>query len=176
MAVRPFLHHRPQLGAGVYVDEAALVVGDVIIGEDSSIWPMTAIRGDVQAIRIGRRSNIQDGSVLHVTSDNVFSPGGFPLTIGNDVTVGHRVTLHACTLEDLTLIGMGSTVMDGAIVRSGAMVAAGSLVPPGKDLEGGFLWIGSPARKGRLLTQKEIDYLPFSAQHYVELKNKYLKK
>lgn len=174
MAVRSFDGHHPQLGQGVFVDEMALVVGKVQIGKDSSIWPMTVARGDVNRIFIGERTNVQDGTVLHVTADNKFNPGGYPLTIGNGVTVGHGAILHACTVEDYSLIGMGATVLDGAKVKSKALVAAGSLVPPGKVLEGGYLWIGSPVQKIRALKPEELEYLEYSAQHYVDLKNKHL--
>lgn len=173
MTIRPFNGTTPKIAASAYIDEAAVVIGDVHIGEDSSIWPMVAARGDVHHIRIGARTNIQDGSVLHVTADNQFNPGGYPLTIGDEVTVGHGAILHACTVEDLCLIGMGATVLDGAVVRSQAMVAAGSLVPPGKVLEGGYLWVGSPVKQARPLKPAELEYLSFSAQHYVALKNRH---
>ena len=171
--IRVFQGMAPVIAPTAYVDEAALVIGDVTVGEDASLWPMAVARGDVHAITIGARTNIQDGSVLHVTQDNRFSPGGFPLRIGADVTVGHHVTLHACTVEDLCLIGMGSTVLDGAVIRSRVMVGAGSLVTPGKALESGFLYLGSPAKKARPLTDRELSYLTFSAAHYVELKNRH---
>ena len=174
MTIRSFQGIEPVIGPDTYIDEAALVVGRVTIGADSSLWPMTVARGDVHSIRIGARTNIQDGSVLHVTQDNEFSPGGFALTVGDDVTVGHGVILHACTIEDLVLIGMGSTVLDGAVVRRGAMVGAGSLVPPGKVLEGGYLYLGSPVRQARPLKERETAYLEFSARHYVALKNLHL--
>jgi carbonic anhydrase/acetyltransferase-like protein (isoleucine patch superfamily) len=174
MAIRAYKDQHPDIAQGVYVDDMALVVGKVTIGKDASIWPMTAVRGDVQSISIGERTNVQDGSVLHVTSDNPFTPGGHPLVIGNDVTIGHGAILHACTIEDYCLIGMGATVLDGAIVREKAMVAAGSVVPPGKELEGGYLWKGSPVQKARPLKQAELDYLEFSSVHYVRLKDDYL--
>ncbi|MFQ5468861.1 MAG: gamma carbonic anhydrase family protein [Gammaproteobacteria bacterium] len=175
MTIRSYLHSSPSIASSVYVDETALVVGDVSIGEDSSIWPMTAVRGDVQSIKIGDRTNIQDGSVLHVTSDNSLTPGGFALTIGDDVTVGHGVILHACTVGNLSLIGMGSTVLDGAVVQDNVMVGAGSLVSPGKVLESGYLYLGSPVKKTRALKEEELEYLKFSAVHYVELKNRHMK-
>ena len=139
MAIRPFEQHTPQIHATVHVDDTALVIGDVEIGEDSSIWPMSVIRGDIQRIRIGARTSIQDGSVIHVTHDSRFCPGGQPTLIGNDVTVGHKVIPHACTIEDYCLIGMGSIIMDKAVVRSRVTIGAGSVVPPGKVLESGFL-------------------------------------
>ena len=173
MSIRNFGGRSPKIHSSAFVDDLALVLGDVTIGEDSSIWPMTVARGDVHRIVIGARTNIQDGSVLHVTADNHFHPGGFPLIIGDDVTVGHGAILHACTIENMTLIGMGATVLDGAIVRRGALVAAGSLVPPGKDLEGGFIWKGNPVQKGRALSVTETEYLAFSALHYVALKDRH---
>ena len=171
MAIRGCQEQQPKIHASAFVDEHALVVGDVVIGADSSVWPMCAVRGDENIIRIGARTNVQDGSVLHVTGDSHFFPGGHALEIGDDVTVGHGVILHACTIESLSLIGMGSTVLDGAVVKSRAMVGANSLVSPGKQIEGGFLWLGSPAKKVRGLTDKELEYLEFSSRHYVELKN-----
>ena len=174
MALRSYQNIRPRLGKNVYIDEAAVVIGDVSIGDDASLWPMAVARGDVHRISIGARTNIQDGSVLHVTSDNEFTPGGFSLQVGDDVTIGHGVILHACTIKDLVLVGMGSTVLDGAIIPSRVMIGAGSLVSPGKEFESGYLYLGSPAKKIRPLKDKELAYLGFSAQHYVELKNKYL--
>ena len=171
--IRNFEDHIPQLADSVFVDESAVVTGDVVIGEDSSVWPCCSVRGDIHSIRIGARSNIQDGSILHVTHDSEYAPGGNKLTVGDDVTVGHNVVLHACTVEDLCLIGMGSIVLDGAVVQSGAMVGAGSLVPPNKVLEGGYMWLGSPVKKVRELTDKEKAFLEYSAQHYVKLKNRH---
>jgi carbonic anhydrase/acetyltransferase-like protein (isoleucine patch superfamily) len=173
MTIRSFAGIHPVLGARVYVDATALVLGDVTLGDDASLWPMAVARGDVQAIRIGARTNIQDGSVLHVTQDNRFNPGGHALVIGNDVTVGHGVILHACTVEDAVLVGMGSTVLDGAVIRSRVMLGAGSLVPPNKVLESGYLYLGSPVKQVRALSAKELEYLDFSARHYVELKDRH---
>lgn len=164
----------PKIADSTYVDPAAVVIGDVVIGEDSSVWPMVAIRGDVNYIRIGERTNIQDGCVLHVTHKGPMAPEGYPLSIGNDVTVGHNVVLHACTVEDECLIGMGSVVLDGAVIRKGAIIGAGSVVSPGKELEGGYLYLGTPARKVRELSDKERSFLSYSAKHYVALKNDYL--
>ncbi|TNG01915.1 MAG: gamma carbonic anhydrase family protein [Gammaproteobacteria bacterium] len=143
------------------------------MGADSSIWPMSVARGDINSIRIGERTNIQDGSILHVTHDGPYKPGGSPLIIGNDVTVGHHVTLHACTVEDLCLIGMGSIILDDAVIRHGAMLGAGSLVNPGKEIEGGYLWLGRPARRVRELSDREKAYLEYSARHYVKLKDRH---
>jgi len=174
MSIRSFQGINPSIADSAYIDEDAVIIGDVTIGADSSVWPTVAIRGDVQKIRIGERTNIQDGSVLHVTSDNQYNPGGFPLSVGNGVTVGHKAVLHACTIEDYALIGMGAIILDGAVVRKKALVGAGSVVSPGKEIEGGYLWLGSPAKKIRPLSEKELAYLEFSAQHYVDLKNKYM--
>lgn len=172
--IRPFKNIFPDIAASCYVDAAACVIGDVVIGEDSSVWPMVAIRGDVNHIRIGARSNIQDGSVLHVTHKGPLSPQGYALSIGSDVTIGHGAVIHACSIEDECLIGMGSVVLDGAVIEKGAMVAAGSVVSPGKVLAGGYLYLGSPARQVRELNQQEKDFLQYSAAHYVKLKNEYM--
>jgi len=171
--IRSFEDFTPQVADTVFIDESAVVTGNVSIGEDSSVWPCCSVRGDIHSITIGARTNIQDGSVLHVTHDSEYAPGGNKLTVGDDVTVGHNVVLHACTVEDLCLIGMGSVVLDGAVVQSGAMVGAGSLVPPNKVLEGGYMWLGSPVKKARELTDREQDFLRYSAQHYVKLKNRH---
>lgn len=174
MSIRNYQGITPTLAESAFIDPEAVVIGDVTVGADSSLWPTVVARGDVQKIVIGERTNIQDGSVLHVTADNEFNPGGYPLIIGNGVTVGHKAILHACTIEDYALVGMGATVLDGAVVREKAMIGAGSVVSPGKEIEGGFLWLGTPAKKVRPLTEKELAYLEFSAQHYVELKNKHM--
>ena len=171
---RTFQGIAPQLADGVFVDPTALVLGDVHLGADSSIWPMTVVRGDVNKIRIGKRSNIQDGSVMHVTHPHSDEPEGHPVVVGDNVTVGHRVILHGCTVGDNCLVGMGSTVMDGAILEPYVLLGAGSLVPPGKTLEGGYLWLGSPVRKVRALSEDERKWIGYSADHYVELKNKHL--
>jgi len=174
VSVRTFDGHTPILESGVYVDEQAMVAGQVEIGADSSIWPMSVVRGDVNFIRIGARTNIQDGSVLHVTHDSEYAPGGQPLIIGDEVTVGHKVVLHACTVGDRCLIGIGAVVLDGARVGAGAMVGAGALVTPGKELEGGYLYVGSPAQRKRELTEKEKAFLGYSADHYVRLKKRWM--
>ena len=167
--IRPFGDRFPRIAHDAWVDEAAVVIGDVTIGARSSIWPMAVLRGDVNKIRIGTETNIQDGSVLHVTHDGPDSPGGVPLIIGSRVTVGHQATLHACEIQDNCFIGMGSTIMDGAVLEPNVMLAARSLVTPGKRLEGGFLWMGTPARRARKLTDDELEHLKYSAAHYVRL-------
>ncbi|MEE9351888.1 MAG: gamma carbonic anhydrase family protein [Thiotrichaceae bacterium] len=171
MSIRNFEKHTPNIHSSVYIDDSAVVIGDVEIGEYSSVWPLTVIRGDIQSIAIGKRTNIQDGSVLHVTHGSPFSKQeeGYSLTIGNDVTVGHKAVLHGCTVEDSCLIGMGAIILDGAIVKTGAMVGAGSLVPPGKVLESGYMWLGSPVKRVRELTDKEQAFFLYSARHYSDL-------
>lgn len=174
MAIRPYKGVLPTLGARVYVDESASVIGDVVIGDDTSIWPQCSVRGDVNTIRIGARSNIQDGSVVHVTRAHTGLPGGRAVTIGDDVTVGHKVIVHGCTIEDRCLIGMGSVLLDGAVLRAGVFLGAGSLVSEDKELEGGYLWLGRPAKKIRPLTDEEWKWFEYSARHYVRLKDDYL--
>jgi len=171
--IRKFEKFTPKIADSSFVDDTALVIGDVTIADDASIWPMTVVRGDIQTISIGARTNIQDGSVLHVTHDSEHAPGGFALTIGDDVTVGHKVILHACTIGDRCLVGMGSTVLDGAVLEDEVMLGANSLVSPGKVLESGYLYLGSPAKQARALTDKERQWLQYSAAHYVDLKNRH---
>ncbi|MCU7800894.1 MAG: gamma carbonic anhydrase family protein [gamma proteobacterium symbiont of Lucinoma myriamae] len=175
MSIRPFKQAKPDIGKDVYIDESAQVIGQVEIGADSSVWPNTTIRGDVNWIKIGANTSIQDGSTLHVTHDHTNNhPGGHPLSIGSQVTVGHNVVLHGCTIEDNCLIGMGAIILDEAHLEKNVFLAAGALVSPGKRLESGNLYIGSPARKLRALTEDEIEGLQYSAEHYVRLKNDYL--
>ena len=166
--VRIFDNQRPAIHASAWIDPAAVVIGDVVIGADSSIWPAAVVRGDVNSIRIGRATNVQDGSVLHVSHAGEFGEGA-ALDIGDEVTVGHRVILHACSIHDRCLIGMGSIVMDNAVIEREVILAAGSLVPEGKRLEKGHLYLGSPATRKRPLTQRERDWLAYSASHYVRL-------
>ena len=173
MAIREFEGVLPDIEPTAYVDDTALVIGHVEIGHDSSVWPYTVIRGDVNRIRIGAKSNIQDQSVLHVNHNGPFNPGGNALSVGNKVTVGHRVILHGCTILDNCLIGMGATVMDGAVIQSNTIVGAGSLVTPGKELQGGYLWVGSPVHRVRALSEEEISAIDYSASHYVRLKNRH---
>ena len=174
MSIRPFSGTRPTLGERVYIDESATVIGRVTLGDDASLWPGVVARGDVNSIKVGARSNVQDLSVLHVTHDGPYSPGGFPLEIGAEVTVGHKCLLHACRIGDRCLIGMGAIVMDGAEIADEVLLGAGSLVSPGKKLESGFLYRGSPAQKVRPLTGSEREMLRYSAAHYVRLKDRYL--
>jgi len=174
-SIREFQGISPSLGKGVYIDPQSTVIGDVNLGNDVSVWPMTVIRGDVNSITIGNACNIQDGSILHVTHDGPYSPGGTPLILGKGITIGHKAILHACTIDDYSLIGMGALILDDVHIEHHVMVAAGSVVTPGKTLESGYLYLGNPARAFRKLTDKELEQLEYSAQHYVRLKDKYLK-
>lgn len=174
MTIRNFEDKKPTIATDTYIDDTALVIGDVTIGAETSIWPLAVIRGDMNAITIGCQTNIQDHSVCHVTHDGPYNPGGFALNIGDRVTIGHRVTLHGCTLGDNCLIGMGTTIMDGAVVGPDSLIGAGSLLTPGKILEGGYLWMGSPARKVRKLGTEEIESIAYSAQQYVRLMKQYI--
>lgn len=175
MNLRPYLEHSPALGRRAYVDPAAVVIGDVVLGDDVSIWPGCVVRGDVNFIRIGARSNVQDGSVIHVSHDGPHAKlGGFATVIGEDVTIGHKAIIHACRIGDAALIGMGAIVLDGAVVERRGFVGAGALVAPGKVVGEGELWLGNPARKVRVLDEAEIEGLYYSAQHYVRLKDRYL--
>jgi carbonic anhydrase/acetyltransferase-like protein (isoleucine patch superfamily) len=174
MAIRDFDNITPQLGIGVFIDDTALVIGDVVIGADSSIWPYTVVRGDVNQIRIGARTNIQDQSTVHVTHKSHYNPDGVACSVGDDVTVGHQVVLHACHIENKCLIGMGSILMDNVQVGEYTLIGAGSLITENTVLEGGYLWIGRPARRVRALTDGERDYILYSAQNYVRLAKRYL--
>lgn len=175
MNIRPYLDSAPRLGARAYVDPAAVVIGDVELGDDASIWPCAVARGDVHYVRIGARTNIQDNAVLHVTHDGDYTPGGFPLVIGADVTIGHGAVVHACTVMDACLIGMNATVLDGVVVNRHSMIGAGAVVAPGKIVGEGELWVGNPARRVRMLSDEEIERLYYSARHYVTLKERYLR-
>lgn len=174
MSVRSFRGLRPQCGEKVYIDPAATVIGDVELGDDSSVWPAAVVRGDMHRIRIGARTSVQDGAVLHITHASDFNPDGWPLIIGDDVTIGHKACLHGCTLGSRILVGIGAIVLDGAIIEDEVVIAAGCLVPPGKRLESGFLYMGSPCRQARALTPSERRFFTYSAQNYVKLKNSYL--
>ncbi|ARB44101.1 MULTISPECIES: gamma carbonic anhydrase family protein [Alloalcanivorax] len=175
MGIRRFEDKVPQLGERVYVDPAATVIGDVALGEDCSIWPGAVIRGDMHRIRIGARTSVQDNAVLHITHASRFNPDGFPLTIGEDVTLGHQAMLHGCTVGNRVMVGMQAMIMDGAVVEDDVMIAAGTLVSPGKRLESGWLYRGSPAKPARRLTEEELAFLPYVAGNYVKLKDQYLK-
>jgi carbonic anhydrase/acetyltransferase-like protein (isoleucine patch superfamily) len=175
MPVRPYRDILPRQGERVYVDPAATLVGDVVLGDDVSLWPGAVVRGDVNFIRIGARTNVQDGAVVHVSHDGPHAKlGGFATVIGADVTIGHKAIIHACRIEDAVLVGMGAIVLDGAVLRKHAFVGAGALVAPGKEVGEGELWLGNPAKKVRMLSDAEIEALYYSAGHYVRLKDDYL--
>lgn len=163
----------PQLASGAWVHPRATVIGEVMLGENASVWPGAVIRGDVNSIHIGADTNIQDNSVLHVSHKTAADPVGGPLVIGERVTVGHGVILHACTIEDECLIGMGSIVLDRAIIKKHVLLGAGSLVPEGKVLESGYLYLGRPAKLVRELTPEELAYFNYSAGHYIKLMRAY---
>lgn len=166
--LRPLRGKSPVVGRGVFLAETCAVIGDVEIGDDASIWYGTTVRGDVMPIRIGARTNIQDGTVIHVTS------GRFGTTIGADCTIGHSAIIHACTVEDFCLVGMGAILLDGCVIGRGSFVGAGALVTPGTVIPPGSLVLGSPARVKRPVTEGEREQIEYGAKHYVELARDYL--
>ncbi len=176
MSIRSYKGIEPKISISAYIDESAVLVGQIEIGADSSIWPLVAARGDVNYIKIGERTNVQDGSVLHLTRKSATNPDGFPLIIGDDVTVGHKVMLHGCVLGNRILVGMGAIVMDNVIVEDDVIIGGGALVPPNKTLQSGYLYVGSPVKQAHPLTDDERAFLKVSAQNYVELKNEYLEE
>lgn len=169
MIVRSYQGKTPKIGARVFIAENAVIIGDVEIGDDSSIWYGTVIRGDVHSIRIGARTNVQDNSVIHV------SEGTHAVVVGNDVTIGHAAIVHGCTVERGALIGMGSRILDGAVVGESALVGAGALVSEGMHVPARTLVVGVPAKVKRALTEDELARLDGSWRHYVEVKDEYLK-
>lgn len=172
--LRAFEGLRPRLGERVMIDPTAVVLGDVTLGDDVSVWPQAAVRGDMHWIRVGERSSIQDGAILHITHAGPYNPDGWPLEIGSEVTIGHGAILHGCRIGNRVLVGMRATVMDGAVVEDEVVIAAGALVTPGKTLRGGHLYTGSPAREARPLTDRELSYFRYSADNYVRLKDRHL--
>jgi carbonic anhydrase/acetyltransferase-like protein (isoleucine patch superfamily) len=174
MSIRSFKGKIPSFGANCYIDESAVLVGDIQCGDEVSIWPLVAARGDVNSMQIGNRTNVQDGTVLHVTRISSKNPDGFPLVIGEDVTIGHKCMLHGCTLGNRILVGMGAIIMDGAVVEDDVFVGAGCLVPPNKTLESGYLYVGSPAKQARKLTVEERRFLKISADNYLVTKNEHI--
>lgn len=169
-------HHgkQPRISSDAYIDPSAVVIGDVEIDEQSSVWPLTVIRGDIHRIRIGKRTSVQDGSVLHVTHAGPYNPDGFPLLIGDDVTIAHKVMLHGCTIGNRVLVGMAAIIMDGVVVEDEVVIGAGTLVPPGKVLTSGHLYLGNPARQVRPLSEKEMSFFDYTSKRYVDLAAEYL--
>ena len=176
MNIRSHQGVSPKLGVDVYIDQAAVVIGDVEIGDHSSVWPMTVIRGDIHRIRIGARTSVQDGSVLHVTHAGDYNPDGFPLLIGDEVTIGHQAMLHGCRIGRHSLIGIGSTILNRAVIGANCIVGAQALVTEDKTFPDGVLIIGAPARVARELNAEEIAALPGSAQRYIDRAAKYRKE
>jgi carbonic anhydrase/acetyltransferase-like protein (isoleucine patch superfamily) len=174
VTIRIFNGKQASIGNLVYLDDSAVIIGDVSLGDNVSVWPSVVIRGDVESIKIGNDTNIQDGSVLHVSHASKYTNKSYPLTIGKGVTVGHKAVVHGCTVGDYCLIGIGAIVMDDVVIEDYVMLGAGSLVPSGKRLQSGHLYIGSPAKQIRALTEQEKQFLEYSAQHYIQLKNRYL--
>ncbi|MEN9898904.1 MAG: hypothetical protein RLZZ66_2553 [Pseudomonadota bacterium] len=174
MSLKSFQNQAPIVGNNVYIDDSAVVIGAVVLGDDVSIWPTAVVRGDVEKITIGHKTNVQDGAVLHVSHQGKFSERGHPLSIGTNVTIGHRAVIHGCTVGNYCLIGIGAIIMDDAVLEDYVMLGAGSLVPPNKRLESGYLYVGSPAKQSRPLSESEKEFLRYSASHYVSLKNLYL--
>lgn len=174
MTIRKYKGIEPSFGKRCYIDETTVLVGDITCGDDVSFWPFVAARGDVNKIKIGHRTNVQDATVLHVTRKSKKNPSGYPLTIGDDVTIGHKCMLHGCTLGNRILVGMGAIIMDGVEVGDDIIIGAGALVPPGKKLEAGYLYVGNPCQQKRKLTDEEVSFLAQSSLNYVSLKNDYL--
>jgi len=170
MPIRSYKGRLPQIASSAYIDPAAVVIGDVTIGEDSSVWPCVVIRGDVHWIRIGSRTNVQDGCVLHVMKDI------YPLILGDNVTIGHAVTLHGCTIESRCLIGMGTVILNNAKIGSGSIVAAGTLIPEGMDVPPGSLVMGHPGKIRRVTLPSDLESIDQYAARYVDYKNTYLQE
>lgn len=167
--IRPYLEHTPQIDDSCYIDTMSVVIGDVQLAENVSVWPFAVIRGDVNSIQIGKNSNVQDHCMLHVSHKKPSKPNGSPLIIGEDVTIGHHVTLHGCTIGNRVLVGINTVILDDVVIEDDVMIGAGSLVPPRKRLESGYLYVGSPIQKVRPLTDEEKAFLAYSAQHYVKV-------
>ncbi len=176
--ILPYKNIYPKIHPSVYIGAGAVIIGDVEIGEDSSIWPNCVIRGDVNYIRIGKRTNIQDGTIIHVSrpsvAANTAGQGSGMTIIGDNVTIGHKSMLHACTLENESFVGMSATIMDGAIVRTGGMVAGGAVVTYKKEIPAGQIWAGNPAKFIREMKQQEKDFILISAQNYVNDAREYI--
>ncbi len=167
--IRSYLEQTPTIDSSCYVDEMSVIIGAVTLAENISVWPFAVIRGDVNSISIGKNSNIQDHAMLHVSHKTAEKPNGSPLVIGEEVTIGHHVTLHGCQIGNRVLVGIQTIVLDDVVIEDNVMIGAGSLVPPRKRLESGYLYVGQPVQKVRPLTEKELAFLSYSAQHYVKV-------
>ena len=174
MTIRKYKGLTPTFPASTYIDEQACVIGNVTLGEDCSVWPMVVMRGDMDSIKVGNRTNIQDATIVHVTHGSKYFPTGYDVVIGDDVTIGHKATIHGCHIGNRVLVGIDTTILDGAIIEDDVMIGAGSLIPPGKRITSKKLWLGRPARAIRDLTKKEIAFLKYSAKSYSALKNTYI--
>ena len=174
--IRPFEGKMPKFGARPWIDPSAVLIGDIILGDDVSIWPGVMMRGDVNQIVIGDRTNIQDGTLIHVTNPGANPPQGYPTMVGSDVTIGHGAMLHGCTIEEGVLIGMRAILLDGSRVEKHSILGAGALLAPGKVVKTGELWVGAPARRVRFLSDQEIEQLYHSAKQYASLKDRYLQE
>lgn len=172
--IRSFEGKTPSIDPDAWIDPSAVIIGDVTLGPRVSVWPYCVLRGDVNRIEVGAETNIQDGCILHVSHASRFHPGGAALTLGPRVTVGHQAVLHGCEIGEASLIGIGARVLDRAVLGPHTLLGAGSLVTPGRTLQGGYLWLGAPARRVRPLTDQEIEYLDYSAAHYVRLTARHL--
>lgn len=169
------IEHTPTLSPSTWVHERAVVIGKVTLGDEVSVFPCAVIRGDVNTITIGNHSNVQDGAVIHATHAGPFNENGYATNVGEAVTIGHNAILHGCSIGNRVLIGMGATVLDGAIVPDEVIIGANSLVPMNKTLESGYLYVGSPVKAVRPLNEQEKQFLSYSAQHYIRLKNQYVR-
>src|SRR5690554_6354877 len=169
--IRTYQGISPKIGEHVFVDHSAVVLGDVVIGTASSVGPLVVIRGMMHSIRIAARTSVHDATVLHITYAVIFKPCDFPLIIGDDVTIGHQAMLHGCTVGNRVLVGMKAMIIDGTIVEDEVIIGAGAMVTPGKRLESGYVYMGSPAKKTRPITDKERAFFTYSAANYVRLKD-----
>lgn len=175
-SIRPYKGTLPTLGERVFIDDSAVVIGNTELGDDVNVWPFAVIRGDMHNIKIGARTSVQDNAVLHITHASDFNEGGWPLTIGEDVIIGHGACLHGCTIGNRVLVGIGATILDGAVVEDEVVIAAGTLVPPGKRLESGYMYVGSPCKQARPLKESERRFFKYSAANYVKLKDQYIEE
>ncbi len=171
--IRKFGTHYPQIDNSAFIDDSAVIIGQISIHKNASIWCNVVARGDVSHIEIGENTNIQDLTMLHVTHYNPGKSDEYPLIIGKNVTVGHKCCLHACTIKDNVLVGMGTTILDNSVIESNVIIGAGSMVTSNKTLESGYLYFGNPLKQIRPLTQEEIEHIAYSARHYVKLMNLY---